>query len=425
MSYRQLCSSAGLGFDWNATKQEGISTVTSTVNQVNADYVNQAVDKMSVPAFAAGPISKAEQDAVGLLIEQGAAGKLPTPAQFANILKTAGVTVVAGAAAAACGPAAPLCGAAAGYVTSSILNTISGSGSGGCAKINGMCDSDYWAAYRKAVLAKCPPGSQACRDRLNDLWFKKIPALFSAERVAYETWQKNCLGKIKVVGGLPKLYAPPDCYQQCPEPRSTLSGSPSDCVKKAMTRWELVQNPNGPPVNAEVFNPPSYGGSTPSDPWSWVSNPSGKTVKGEPTYAVKEETRILLESRYKAEYEYITTVDAQTKALQDKVVPQCRTAGCKSQVKGILGEGAFEAAQLLRSPTGGKALADRAMQQAMLQADGAIQQSRQVSQLQTDANQARFDAAESKDTTRKVILGLAAVAVVATGAAIYLKKRRR
>ncbi len=140
---------------------------------------------------------------------------------------------------------------------------------------------------------------------------------------------------------------------------------------------------------------------------------------------MKEESRILLESRYKAEYDYIREVDKQTKALQDKVVPQCRTAGCKSQVKGILGEGAFEAAQLLRSPTGGKALADRVLQQAMLQADGAIQQSRQVSQLQADANQARFDAAESSDTTRKVILGIAAVAVVATGAAIYLKKRRR
>jgi hypothetical protein len=288
-----------------------------------------------------------------------------------------------------------------------------------------MCANDYWAAYRKAVLAKCPPGSQECRDRLNDLWDKKVPALFEVERVAYAQWQQRCLGKTKFANGIPVPYAPPDCYEQCPKPRSTLFGAPSDCVQKAMYKYDWVSNPNGPPQQAKVWQPPSYGGSKSGDFRHWVMNPSGMTDMGEPTYAVKEESRILLESRYKAEYDYIKAVDAQTKALQDKVVPQCRTAGCKTQVKGILGEGAFEAAQLLRSPTGGKALADRALQQAMLQADGAIQSSRQVSQLQKDANQARFDAAESSDTTRKVILGIAAVAVVATGAAIYLKKRKR
>jgi len=426
MSYRQLCSNSALGFtdatfSFNDAKASGISTI----QQANADYVTQAIDKMSVPAFAAGPISKAEQDAVGLILERGFAGQLPTPSQISGILQNAGVAVVAGAAGVACGPAAPLCAAGAAYVTSKILGAIAGSGSGCGTTINGMCSNEYWAAYRKAVMAKCPPGSKECRDRLNDLWDKKVPALVEVERVAYEAWQKKCLGKFKFVGGVPRPYAPPDCYQQCPEPRSTLFGSPSDCVKKAMTRWEWVQNPNGPPVNSKVFNPPSYANKIgPLD--HWVMNPTGWT--GNPnnlTYAVKEESRILLESRYKAEYDYITTVDAQTKALQDKVVPQCRTAGCKTQVKGILGEGAFEAAQLLRSPTGGKAMADRAMQQAMLQADGAIEQSRQVSKLQTDADTLKAEAAASKDTTRKVILGLAAAAVVATGAAIYLKKRRR
>jgi glycerol kinase len=61
----------------------------------------------------------------------------------------------------------------------------------------------------------------------------------------------------------------------------------------------------------------------------------------------------------------------------------------------------------------------------MLQADGAIQQSKQVSKLQSDADKARIDAAESSNTTRKVILGIAAVAVVATGVAVYMKKRKR
>jgi hypothetical protein len=415
MSYRQLCSTRGLGFDWNATKQEGISTVT----QANADYVNQAVDKMSVPASIAGPISKAEQDAVGLILERGTAGKLPTPGEMANILKTGGVAVVAGAAGVACGPAAPLCAAGAAYLTNKILGSITGSGSGCGTTINGMCANEYWASYRKAVLAKCPPGSQECRDRLNDLWDKKVPALVEVERVAYAQWEKKCKGRFNVNGGVPVPFKPrdypPECFQQCPEPRKSLFGAPSKCVIDAMDKWN-GQTTGTFPLYANKNGLLDH----------WVMNPTGWTGSpNNPTYAVKEESSILMESRYKAEYDYIQAVDQQTRVLQDKVAAQCKTAGCKSQVKGILGEGAFEAAQLLRSPTGGKALADRVLQQAMLQADGAIQSSRQVSQLQKDANQARFDAAESSDTTRKVILGLAAVAVVATGAVIYLKKRKR
>jgi hypothetical protein len=425
MSYRQLCSSAGLGFDWNATKQEGISTATATATQANADYVNQAVDKMSVPASIAGPISKAEQDAVGLLIEQGAAGRLPTPAQFANTMRTAGIAVIVGAAGAACGPAAPICAASAGYLTGKILDTLKGSGCPGGQSINGMCADKWWASYKSAVMSKCPPGSQSCRDRLKDLWDRVIPAEEKAwaskcvDPFKLQMWKENA-SKNYMSPGPPSYKMPAsldrDCYMGCPSPRRMgglfTAGSDSPCVAQARSRVSDVL------VDGVGFVKVT---GWPGDPGHF--SPVGGVVDG--SFRTQEETRILLESRYKAEYDYITTVDAQTKALQDKVVPQCRTAGCKSQVKGILGEGAFEAAQLLRSPTGGKAIADRAMQQAMLQADGAILSSRQVSQLQTDANKARFDEAESSDTTRKVILGLAAVAVVATGAAIYLKKRKR
>ncbi len=234
MSYRQLCSSAGLGFDWNATKQEGISTVT----QANADYVNQAVDKMSVPAVIAGPISKAEQDAVGLILERGTAGKLPTPAEMGNILKNAGVSVVAGAAGVACGPAAPLCAAGAAYLTNTILGSITGSG-GGCGhKINGMCANDYWAAYKKAVMAKCPPGSVECRDKLNNLWNKVVPALVAGQKAAYEDWAKKCDRKFMGM----KVKPPASCFRQCPEPRSTIFGADSNCV--AMVR--VRQHMNGP-----------------------------------------------------------------------------------------------------------------------------------------------------------------------------------
>ena len=135
-------------------------------------------------------------------------------------------------------------------------------------------------------------------------------------------------------------------------------------------------------------------------------------------------------ARYAAEYAFVKDVDTQSKAILSKIEPRCgASSACKSQVQGIMIEGVYQAAKELRS-IGGRPGAAKIMQSARLQAEGAIAQSRAI-QLQKEATDKvaasraseQADSVSSQDTTRKVLLGVAAAAAVA--AVFYAARSRR
>jgi len=395
MSYHGLSDS----FDVSALDVKG------KLSAANEQAVNSALSKMEIAAVYAGPISKAEQDAVIAILDAGSFGSMPTPAQFANIIQSAGSTVVTGIVSASCGPAAPLCGIAAGYVTSKIGEAIFGSG-GGCSKINGMCAGDWWNEYRSRVMARCPPGSESCRKKLNDLWYNEIPMVIKKDAEKQKEWDSKCKNRFKTLFHpyTPFDY-PPECFEQCPEPRMSLFGNPSDCVK-----FKRIDK--------------SYPYRHSTD--SWVQNPSGSDYRYYPfgpSYSVRRETAILVESRYEAEYRFLKSVDDQTKALQQKMVPLCKDSACKTQVSGIIGEGVYEAAMALRASSGGPSTAGRVMDQAMLQVQGVIDQSKNISDMKLSHEKALESESKSVDSIRKIILASLSVLAVATCAVAWSKHR--
>lgn len=421
MSYRQLCSPRGLGYDLATMKAEA----SDYARESNAEVAQQAVDKLGVSAAYAGPILKAEQDSFDMLLQSGAQGKLPTPAQFASSLANLGVGVVSVAATGACGPlgpAAAICGMAAGYATQQIGNAIFGSGSKCGQTINGMCADQWWQQRNAAVLARCPPGSDLCRKRLQELW-AKAAADQKKDQDAFYQWRSDCTiqqhtpynfqtGMTGQTSFYPKNNAPDACWKNCGG--WALSKEYADCMAAARKAGKIgYRFRNWDPV-------PALSMSRVQQLAVGVKAP----VTYEPTSRlVAEETRILLESRYEAEYRFIQAVDQQTAALRTAYASRCKDKGCSRSVEGILGEGAYESAVALRSSTGGPVIAEKILKNSLAQAEGAIRTSSALSKAQSDIMSTQAGASESEQSGRKWILGLAAVAVVAAGAYAYTRRR--
>lgn len=421
MSYRQLCSPRGLGYDFATMKAEA----SDYARESNAEVAQQAVDKLGVSAAYAGPILKAEQDSFDMLLQSGAQGKLPTPAQFASSLANLGVGVVSVAATGACGPlgpAAAICGMAAGYATQQIGNAIFGSGSKCGQTINGMCADQWWQQRNEAVLARCPPGSDLCRKRLQELW-AKAAADQKKDQDAFYQWRSDCTiqqhtpynfqtGMPGQTRFYPKNNAPDACWKNCGG--WALSKEYADCMAAARKAGKIgYRFRNWDPV-------PALSMSRVQQLAVGVQAP----VTYEPTSRlVAEETRILLESRYEAEYRFIQAVDQQTAALRTAYASRCKDKGCSRSVDGILGEGAYEAAVALRSSTGGPAIAQKILKNALSQAEGAIQTSSQLTKAQADIMSGQVASSADEQSTRRVILGVAAVAVLAAGVYAYTRKR--
>lgn len=366
MSYHGLAES----FDVSTLEIKG------NLASANAQAANEALNKMRVPAEYAGPLSQAEQSAFLTVIESGAAGKLPSPSQFASSLKTATLGVATVAAAGACGPAAPLCGAAATYVGSKLLSSFIGSGSPCAIKINGACAHEYYGQMKARGQSLCPTGDADCRKKVAFLTDGQLAIVNSNYSKSVE-WQSRCSKPWD-----PHFAPPLDCYSQCSGKNSFAQvGCVSDLRSKG---YGPVQPPGTPVIQESAMMNAIY--------------------------------RIVMEARYKAEYEYIKAVDAQTASLKAKVLPQCKTAGCRTQASGILGEGAYEAAQALRSPGGGATAAKRVLDQAMLQAQGVVEQSKQVSSLEGQVS-------EQRDESRKMILGGLALAAFSVGFVAWRKNR--
>lgn len=390
MSYR-VVGYSGLGSDTMSDYYK--AQAISAAQEANRKVASEAVDKIGLSAMYAGPIKQAEAEAFQKILESGSAGQMPSPADFAPVAsnlasKIAFVGATAGCSAA--GPAAPLCGAAAGFVVSKIGEAIQGT-SDGCksaVKVNGICGEVWYPAYWQKLLSTCPPGDSDCRKQIQakiDAWVKATNDAYLAKMA----WEADCGGPYDgPMARVPKT----SCYVQC----SGNVWSFATCVAE--------QKKNGVP--------PQYRGPQ-ALPMSWID---------------QEAARIAIQSRYKAEYDFVNTVESQTSKVDKSFVPQCPSAGCVKQVRGILSEGIYESSSAMR--TGGTVVtAKKIMDSAVAQANGVIEQSRRISSLekasQKDAAAIAAENAEKAEFRSKAMKVAAVVAGVAVVAAIgYAAKRR-
>lgn len=392
MSYR-VVGYSGLGADTMSDYYK--SQAISAAQEANRKVANEAVDKIGLSAMYAGPIKQAEAEAFQKILESGSAGQMPSPADFAPIASNLASKIAFVGATAGCsaiGPAAPICGAAAGFVVSKIGEAIQGT-SDGCksaVKVNGICGEVWYPAYWNKLLSTCPPGDSDCRKQIQakiDFWVKMSNDAQSAKWA----WDMDCGGPYD--GPMARVPGQ-SCYQQCPG--GVLSISRINCIAD--------QKKKG--------TPPQYRGPQ-ALPMSWID---------------QEAARIAIQSRYKAEYDFVKTVESQTSKVDKSFVPQCPSAGCVKQVRGILSEGIYESSAAMR--TGGTVVtAKKIMDSAVAQANGVIEQSKRISSLEKasmkDSAAMAAENAEKAEFRSKAMKVAAVVAGVAVVAAIgYASKRR-
>lgn len=396
MSYRSL----GSGYA-DTMSEYYKSEALASLRAQNEKVADGAVKKLDISAKYAGPLRRAEAEAFEKLMDSGAAGQMPTPAQFAPIAQNLASGVAAVAATAGCapaGPAAPLCGAMAGFVADKMAEAILGTSSTGCPiKVNGLCYEDWIRRVYERQLALCPPGDSGCRNKVKavqDNWTKG----FQANWLKWSNWQASCSKYQDSFGPFANASPPLDCYSQCKDPYGKVSAS---CVLKEASAG---RGPAAPPLNTTDLRV------------------LDQTVMAE-----------VMKAKYQAEYNFVKTVDQQSALILKTVIPQCSGSGCVKQVRGILNEGIFEASQELR--TGGTEFtARKIMRSAVDQADGVIAQSKRVADLEatrkagghqgiSSDTKTKADMMSARNESRKKALVVAGI--LAAGAVAFAFYRRR
>lgn len=387
MSYRSL----GAGYADTMSdyyKNEALASLRSQ----NERVADEAVKKLDISAKYAGPLRRAEAEAFEKLLDSGAAGQMPTPAQFAPIAQNLASGVAAVAATAGCapaGPAAPLCGAMAGFVADKMAEAILGTSDTGCpVKVNGLCYGDWIQRIYDRQLALCPPGDSGCRIKvksIQDNWTKG----FNSNYAKWAGWSHCEQYRDYYVGG--PMYRGPwpvDCWSQCKGADGKVNVF---CVANEMV---AKRYPQSPPLNVTDIRV------------------LDQLVMAE-----------VMKAKYQAEYDFVKTVDSQSAILLKEIVPRCSGSGCVKQVRGIINEGIFEASQELR--TGGtEVTARKIMRSAIAQSDGVIVQAKRVADLEASVRSG-MDSGFSQDTKKKIVLAAGLVALAAVGWAAYSSRARR
>lgn len=343
----------------------GLGVLGSVMQEMASNSLDAGLRDLAPAAEFAGPIREGSQDTLKALFRAGNAGRAPTGKELADAIAPALTGAATIGATAACGtvvgPAAPLCGMAAGYVMNQLAGIFSGGGGSSCTIHGTPCDL-VWKRYREDGARMCAPGDEPCRtDQKNIV------------NVYYGVWSKS-------VGAQP-----------CP------------------TKQVTTMTPFGPITQTVKVDP----------------NCTFVASKTSPDQVLRELNKALqlrgIQSRADAERGFLVSVEKTATRAYAPFKASCPSSGCQKIAEGIMREAALSAGEKLRE--GDYDGAELIWKSAKLQAQGAFEQAVIQKQMQGQIKTTDEQVDSLSTNMRRAIV--AAVAIGAFGFWAYNARKKR